>query len=87
MQVAGVAYVANTFFFLLTPGVARILLLIPTVVAETALALWLVVRRVDVPRFRQVSLASGGFPDEVERLTTDDEKPAASLEPHASSRR
>src|SRR4029453_4548677 len=47
MQIAGVAYVANTFVLLLAPGVASILFLIPTVVAESALALWLLVRGVD----------------------------------------
>jgi hypothetical protein len=31
--------------------------LIPTVVAELSLALWLVVKGVDVTRFRQVSMA------------------------------
>jgi hypothetical protein len=57
MQIAGVAYVANTFLLLLAPGVASILFLIPTVVAELSLALWLVIKGVDVPKFRQVSMA------------------------------
>jgi len=58
MQVAGVAYVANTFLQLLAPDVASIVFLIPTVVAELSLALWLVVRGVDVAKYRQVSAAA-----------------------------
>lgn len=55
MQIAGVAYVANSFLLLLAPDVASILFLIPTVVAELSLALWLVVKGVDLARFRKVS--------------------------------
>jgi hypothetical protein len=58
MQIAGVAYVANSFLLLLAPDVASILFLIPTVVAELSLALWLVLRGVDLAKFRQVSVAS-----------------------------
>jgi hypothetical protein len=60
MQIAGVAYVANTFLLLLAPGIASIVFLIPTVVGELSLALWLVVKGVDVTKFRQVSVASPG---------------------------
>jgi uncharacterized protein DUF4386 len=59
MQIAGVAYVANSFLLLLAPDVASILFLIPTVVAELSLALWLVVKGVDVPKFQKVSNSSG----------------------------
>ena len=55
MQIAGVAYVANSFLLLLAPDVASILFLIPTVVAELSFALWLVVKGVDLPRFVKVS--------------------------------
>lgn len=58
MQIAGVAYVANTFLLLLAPDIANILVLIPTVVAELSLALWLVVRGVDVPTFMKVSTSA-----------------------------
>ena len=58
MQIAGVAYVANTFLLLLAPGVASILFLIPTVVAELSLAMWLVVKGVDVPKFQKVSTSA-----------------------------
>jgi hypothetical protein len=57
MQIAGVAYVANTFLLLLAPGVASIVFLIPTVVAELSLALWLVVKGVDVAKYRQVTVS------------------------------
>jgi hypothetical protein len=55
MQIAGAAYVANSALWLLAPGVASIVVLIPAVIAELSLALWLVVRGVDVPTFLQVS--------------------------------
>jgi uncharacterized protein DUF4386 len=55
MQIAGLAYVANTFLLLLAPGVASILFLIPTVVAELSLALWLVVKGVNVTKFQKVT--------------------------------
>jgi uncharacterized protein DUF4386 len=58
MQIAGVAYVGNSFLLLIAPDAASILFLIPTVVAELSLALWLVVKRVDVAKFRDVSVAS-----------------------------
>jgi hypothetical protein len=58
MQIAGVAYVANSFLLLLAPDVASILFLIPTVVAELSLALWLVVKGVDVPKFQKVSASA-----------------------------
>lgn len=60
MQIAGAAYVANTVLLLLAPDVASIVVLIPTVVAESALALWLVARGVDVPEFDRVSAAARG---------------------------
>lgn len=62
MQIAGVAYVANTVLLLLAPGVASIVFLIPTVVAELSLALWLVVKGVDVAKYRQVSVAGHQAP-------------------------
>lgn len=60
MQVAGVAYVTNTVLLLLAPDAASIVVLIPTVVAESALALWLMARGVDVPEFDRVSAAARG---------------------------
>ena len=48
MQLAGVAYLANSFALLLAPALASILLLIPAAVAELSLALWLLVKGVDL---------------------------------------
>lgn len=48
MQIAGVAYLANSFALLLAPALANILLLIPAAVAELSLALWLLLKGVDL---------------------------------------
>jgi len=48
MQLAGVAYLANSFALLLAPALANILLLIPAAIAELSLALWLFVKGVDL---------------------------------------
>jgi len=60
MQIAGVAYVTNTVLLLFAPDIASIVVLIPTVVAESALALWLVLRGVDLPEFDRVGRADRG---------------------------
>ena len=48
MHVAGVAYLANSFALLLAPALANIVLLIPAAIAELSLALWLLVKGVDL---------------------------------------
>ena len=48
MQVAGVAYLANSFALLLAPALANIVLLIPAAIAELSLALWLLVKGDDL---------------------------------------
>ena len=48
MQVAGVAYLANSFALLLAPALANIVLLIPAAIAELSLALWLLVKGVNL---------------------------------------
>jgi hypothetical protein len=48
MQVAGVAYLANSFALLLVPGLASVLLLVPAAFAELSLALWLLIKGVDL---------------------------------------
>src|ERR687891_2004825 len=50
VQVAGVSYIANSFL-LLVPDKANIAFLIPAFVAELSLALWLLVRGVDAPKW------------------------------------
>jgi hypothetical protein len=56
MQIAGIAYVANSFLLLLAPDLGSILFLVPTVVAELSLALWLVAKGLNVATFREVSI-------------------------------
>jgi len=48
MQVAGVAYLANSFALLLAPALANVVVLIPAAIAELSLALWLLVKGVDL---------------------------------------
>ena len=58
LQVAGVCYLTNSFAMLLAPSVANALfpfVLMPCLVAELALALWMVVKGVDVARWKQWS--------------------------------
>jgi hypothetical protein len=56
LQLAGVCYLTNSFAMLLAPTLANALfpfVLMPPLVAEVALALWLVVKGVDVSRWKQ----------------------------------
>ena len=58
MQLAGVCYLTNSFAMLIAPSLANALfpfVLIPPLVAEMGLALWLVVKGVDVGRWMQWS--------------------------------
>lgn len=55
MQVAGVAYLTNTVLLLLAPDVASIVVLIPTFFAESAFAVWLLLRGVNVQAFGRVA--------------------------------
>ena len=58
MQLAGAAYLANSLALLLAPALASIVFLVPAFVAELSLALWLLVRDVDLPAWRAVQRAS-----------------------------
>lgn len=51
VQIAGVCYVLNSFLVLVIPGSANLAFLIPSFVAELALALWLFTKGVDVPKW------------------------------------
>ncbi len=58
MQLAGVCYLINSFALLLAPSLAGALfpfVLLPPLVAELSLALWLVVKGVDVDKWKQSS--------------------------------
>jgi hypothetical protein len=56
MQIAGVCYLTNSFALLLAPTVANMIfpaILIPAFIAESSLALWLVVKGVNVPKWAE----------------------------------
>jgi uncharacterized membrane protein HdeD (DUF308 family) len=56
LQIAGVCYLVNSFALLLSPPVQDRLfpwVLLPCLVAELAFALWLLVKGVDVVRWRE----------------------------------
>jgi hypothetical protein len=54
IQLAGVCYLVNSFALILAPSLAGTLfpaIMLPPLVGETSLALWLLVKGVDVPRW------------------------------------
>lgn len=51
VQIAGVSYVVNSFLLLVVPDLANLALLVPAFVAELSLALWLLLKAVDVPKW------------------------------------
>jgi hypothetical protein len=50
-QIAGVSYVVNSFLLLVAIDLANVVLLIPIFIAELSLALWLLVKGVDVSKW------------------------------------
>jgi len=62
LALAGVGYLADSLMFFLIPGydgAASPVVLAPAIVAEAGLILWLLIKGVDVPRWRERSLAGG----------------------------
>jgi Domain of unknown function (DUF4386) len=60
MPLAGLCYLTNSFALLLAPAVAAKLfpaILLPAFVAETSFCLWLLVKGVNVPRWREAANA------------------------------
>jgi hypothetical protein len=51
VQIGGVCYIVNSFLLLVAPDFAHIVLLIPSFVAELSLALWLLLKGVDAPKW------------------------------------
>lgn len=51
VQIAGVSYVVNSFLLLVVPDLANIAFLVPAFVAELSLALWLLLKAVDAPKW------------------------------------
>ncbi|HET6432713.1 DUF4386 domain-containing protein [Dyella sp.] len=63
MQLAGACYLVNSFTLLLVPAIEAQLfpaILMPCLVAELSLALWLLLKGVDLPAFTRRALARGG---------------------------
>ena len=60
MPIAGLCYLTNSFALLLAPALAARLfpwVLLPCFVAETSFCLWLLVKGVNVPRWREAASA------------------------------
>ncbi len=61
MQIAGVCYLTNSFALLLAPTVANMIfpaILVPAFIAESSLALWLLVKGVNVPKWEERARAT-----------------------------
>jgi hypothetical protein len=52
MQLAGACYLTNSFALLLAPNLVNVAMLVPAFVAELALALWLLVKGIDVQHWQ-----------------------------------
>lgn len=53
MAIAGLCYLTNTFALILAPQLSSIVLLLPCLVAELALSLWLIFKGVNLPVWKQ----------------------------------
>jgi len=61
MQIAGLCYLVNSFALLLSPALAdRLfpLILVPAFIGELSLCLWLLVKGVNVPKWKELSAAA-----------------------------
>ena len=62
MQAAGACYVVNSFAMILTPAFSSTLfpaVLLPPFIAELSLALWLLVKGVDLSKWEETRRAAG----------------------------
>ena len=62
MQIAGVCYLTNSFALILSPAVANRLfpaILVPAFIGEVSLCLWLLVKGVNVQRWKEQASAAG----------------------------
>jgi hypothetical protein len=53
MAIAGICYLTNTFALILAPQLSSIALLLPCLLAELALSLWLIFKGVNIPIWKQ----------------------------------
>ncbi|HEX5718441.1 MAG TPA: DUF4386 domain-containing protein [Thermoanaerobaculia bacterium] len=60
MQIAGVSYLTNSFALLLAPTLVNIAVLVPAFIAELSLALWLLVRGVNVQKWQPLQRLDPG---------------------------
>jgi len=61
MQIAGLCYLVNSFALLLSPTLANMLfpaILVPAFIGELSVCLWLLVKGVDVPRWKEKAALS-----------------------------
>jgi len=64
MQIAGFCYLTNSFALLLAPTFAKMIfpaILVPAFIAELSLCLWLMVKGVNVQRWKERAIATGGI--------------------------
>jgi len=62
MQIAGVCYLTNSFALVLSPALANRLfpaILVPAFIGEASLCLWLLVKGVNVQRWKEQASAAG----------------------------
>lgn len=53
ITIAGACYLINSFTLILSPPLASILILVPAFIGELSLALWLTVKGVNVPKWKE----------------------------------
>jgi len=53
VQIGGVGYIVSSFLLLVAPDLSNIAFLIPSLVAELSLALWLLIKGVDASMWEQ----------------------------------
>ncbi|MEO6454620.1 MAG: DUF4386 domain-containing protein [Ginsengibacter sp.] len=58
MQVAGLCYITNSFALIIAPKIANLLFMLPPFIAETSFCLWLLVKGVDVTKWKEKELAA-----------------------------
>jgi len=56
MQIAGVCYITNSLTMIIAPGIAALLfppIMLPPFIAETSFCLWLILKGVNVPKWKE----------------------------------